>query len=331
MCLPCFPWTWTQYEDPLDSMPPQHVWVREGSSWAMVRANRACNLGTFTSRTSLPSSPPSKNLGSVATGPAATPHFFNTAANQHHHPPHFAPNVTFIGQPQPVMPDYSNTAPHPVGFNFQPPVPDTTFGPMSHLFVPRFDAVPTPSPAGPHGIVPGAYPAGPPGYVFAPQAYAAQQQQQQQQPIMINGQAYVPVAAAPGQPYPPQMMPGGYAMVNGAPVPVMTPGNENKLPDVSGMSRTPNEEMLRQIQFAHENKLFEPQDFKPGDDDPSRFYYVRELDVWPAAGTSPTRAGSTPSVCRTKPADGNLADLFTVHGTPATTPLMAFLRDARHV
>ncbi|RCI15783.1 hypothetical protein L249_2978 [Ophiocordyceps polyrhachis-furcata BCC 54312] len=38
MCLPCFPWTWTQYDDPLDSLPQPRVWKREGSSWALVKA-----------------------------------------------------------------------------------------------------------------------------------------------------------------------------------------------------------------------------------------------------------------------------------------------------
>lgn len=94
---------------------------------------------------------------------------------------------------------------------------------------------------------------------------------------MINGQAYVPAT----QPL------AGPAMVQGAPAPVVVPGGVQAAPfmtgngsgpEVSGLGRTPNEEMLRQIQYAHQNKLFEPQDFKPGDDDPSRFYYVREVD-----------------------------------------------------
>lgn len=35
--------------------------------------------------------------------------------------------------------DYSNTAPPIMGVNFQPPVPDTTHGPMNHIYFPRFD------------------------------------------------------------------------------------------------------------------------------------------------------------------------------------------------
>ncbi|PHH83731.1 hypothetical protein CDD82_3805 [Ophiocordyceps australis] len=60
-------------------------------------------------------------------------------------------NITYIGQPQyqyqqyrhPAMAnmaDYSNAAPPPSGLNFQPPVPDTTFGPIPHVYMPRFDA-----------------------------------------------------------------------------------------------------------------------------------------------------------------------------------------------
>lgn len=37
------------------------------------------------------------------------------------------------------MADYQNAAPMPSGVNFQPPVPDTTFGPIPHVYVPRFD------------------------------------------------------------------------------------------------------------------------------------------------------------------------------------------------
>lgn len=35
MCLPCFPWTWTQYEDPLDNLPPHSVWVHDGNGWSL--------------------------------------------------------------------------------------------------------------------------------------------------------------------------------------------------------------------------------------------------------------------------------------------------------
>lgn len=52
--------------------------------------------------------------------------------------------VSYIGghsQPPPgaSMGDYQNCVPPPTGINFQPPVPDTTFGPIPHVYVPRFD------------------------------------------------------------------------------------------------------------------------------------------------------------------------------------------------
>ncbi|PMB73567.1 hypothetical protein BM221_000990 [Beauveria bassiana] len=39
---------------------------------------------------------------------------------------------------------YQNAGPPSTGVNFQPPVPDTTFGPIPHVYVPRFDAAPVP-------------------------------------------------------------------------------------------------------------------------------------------------------------------------------------------
>lgn len=68
---------------------------------------------------------------------------------------------------------------------------------------------------------------------------------------------------------------GGFV---GGGLPPFVTGNTGPSPDVAGLGRTTGEEQLRQLNFAHANKMFEPQDFKPSDDDPSRFYYVRELD-----------------------------------------------------
>jgi hypothetical protein len=98
-----------------------------------------------------------------------------------------------------------------------------------------------------------------------------------QHPVMVNGQ---PTMMAPPQSF--QTVPhavavggGGGGIMGGVPI---VAGNTGPVPDVSGLGRTPGEETVRQLQFAHANKLFEPQDFKPSDDDPSRFYYVREVD-----------------------------------------------------
>lgn len=60
--------------------------------------------------------------------------------------PQYQPtNIAIPGNPVVYHPnftmaaDYQNTGPPPHGLNFQPPVPDTTFGPMNHVYIPRFD------------------------------------------------------------------------------------------------------------------------------------------------------------------------------------------------
>ncbi|EHK47566.1 hypothetical protein TRIATDRAFT_272379 [Trichoderma atroviride IMI 206040] len=204
-----------------------------------------------------------------------------------------APFTTYVGfppqhqpqhQPLPLqhhfitaasMADYQNAAPMPSSVNFQPPVPDTTFGPIPHVYVPRFDGgfvpaavqvgLPSPSVAG----IPVAHSS----YVVAQQPAVVPQPFVGQQPVMIGGQ---PAAAAiPVHQMPTAVPAMGLSGVGG--MPVFT-GNGGQIPDVSGLGRTPGEETVRQHQFAHANKLFEPQEFKPSDDDPSRFYYVREVD-----------------------------------------------------
>lgn len=115
-------------------------------------------------------------------------------------------------------------------------------------------------------------PQGQPGYVYAQQPPVIQQPLAVQQPVMIHGQPYYAAGGQPMQGMHPQMVPQAQP---GMP---FFAGNNGAVPEVNGLGRTPNEEMLRQVQFAHANKLFEAQDFKPSDDDPSRFYYVREVD-----------------------------------------------------
>ncbi|KAF3345892.1 hypothetical protein VDGD_05886 [Verticillium dahliae] len=41
--------------------------------------------------------------------------------------------------PDPAMADYQFGGPRPAGPSYQPPVPDTTYGPMTHVYRPRFD------------------------------------------------------------------------------------------------------------------------------------------------------------------------------------------------
>ncbi|KAM0454040.1 hypothetical protein ACHAO4_004788 [Trichoderma viride] len=111
-------------------------------------------------------------------------------------------------------------------------------------------------------------------YVVAQQPAVVPQPFVGQQPVMIGGQP-VSTAAIPVHQMHTAVPAMGLSGVGG--MPVFT-GNGGQIPDVSGLGRTPGEETVRQHQFAHANKLFEPQEFKPSDDDPSRFYYVREVD-----------------------------------------------------
>ncbi len=46
MCK-CFPWTWTEYEDPLDKMPEQSVWVNDGTSWQLQQLVSQVTLLAF--------------------------------------------------------------------------------------------------------------------------------------------------------------------------------------------------------------------------------------------------------------------------------------------
>lgn len=120
------------------------------------------------------------------------------------------------------------------------------------------------------------------------------------QPVMQPMQQGYQQQVYPQPVYPPQpvMMQGGPAIVGGAagggqfmaqPVavtgpPVVVAGNypPQSMPvhhdPVLGIGRTRNEIIADQRQFAEANDLFKPQDFKPSDDDPSRYYMVRELD-----------------------------------------------------
>lgn len=85
-----------------------------------------------------------------------------------------------------------------------------------------------------------------------------QPQHVMQQPVMMNGFPQV-VAGNTSFQAQPAMMP-----VHNDPV--------------LGIGQTGSEVMAEQMKFAHENGLFDAQDFKPKDDDPSRYYMVRELD-----------------------------------------------------
>ncbi|OLN81687.1 hypothetical protein CCHL11_05503 [Colletotrichum chlorophyti] len=175
------------------------------------------------------------------------------------------------------MADYQNVAPPAGGLHFQPPVPDTTFGPMQHVYVPRFDnGMPPIHPQPPANNVTyiGQAPPNPPIILAQQQPGVQPGMAVTIPPIMLQG----PIAGFHGPP--PAGMSMGIGMppqVGGGGVPVFA-GNASLPPDVTGYGKTAGEIAIEQAQFAYANGLFEPQDFKPADDDPSRYYPVREVD-----------------------------------------------------
>lgn len=87
-----------------------------------------------------------------------------------------------------------------------------------------------------------------------------------------NG-TYMIGAGVPGAQFPPPAPPpGGFAIAAGG-----GPPNSQPL-DITGIGKTGHETAWQQARFAHRARMFSPQEFKPADDDPHRFYYVRELD-----------------------------------------------------
>lgn len=98
--------------------------------------------------------------------------FGSGAAHPHQHPahPHPHPHLTCPHHHQhlPHGPNmsYQNTAPPPHGVNFQPPVPDNSNGPMTHVYIPRFDGGLPQQPPFPQNQFMGA--GGPPGVHVRP-------------------------------------------------------------------------------------------------------------------------------------------------------------------
>lgn len=56
------------------------------------------------------------------------------------------------------------------------------------------------------------------------------------------------------------------------------PVSEYIAPEVAKFGQMAGENALKEAKFAYENNIYEPQDFKPADDDPGRFYPLRQLD-----------------------------------------------------
>jgi hypothetical protein len=95
-------------------------------------------------------------------------------------------------------------------------------------------------------------------------------QQPLPQPVLVPGP--VPMAGGGHMVSQPVMVQGAPQMVAGNIPPHMHPD------PVLGIGKTASEVTAEQREFAEKSHMFEPQDFKPSDDDPSRYYMVRELD-----------------------------------------------------
>ncbi|KAK8056599.1 hypothetical protein PG993_001826 [Apiospora rasikravindrae] len=191
------------------------------------------------------------------------------------------------------MADYGTGSMPNTGQHFQPPVPDTTYGPIPHVYHPRSDNS--------HRVVTVA-----PGVSTAPFAVGPGMGYPSQPTIVQTGHAVQPIGGAGAQPFfahgaagpsgqpvlaQPAMMPGSLpAGGPGMPVPVGGQGPvfigngapgfipPGALPDIMGVGKTVAETQAEQLQSAHDQGALEPQDFKPADDDPSRMYFCRELD-----------------------------------------------------
>ncbi|KAH8890914.1 hypothetical protein GQ53DRAFT_747151 [Thozetella sp. PMI_491] len=228
--------------------------------------------------------------------------FIPTALPQHYTNPNQSffiagSAVPFSAYPNPAQPanmsDYENTGTTDRGFHFQPQVPDTSFGPHLHTFVPPrqdqglFYVQQLAPPSGvPLQAVPVAYPMQqiPAGQVpiLAP-ATMPVNPAVFQQPVNQSGMVHaVPVASNIS----PQPAPIAVSIQNPPPFqqfPAGVPTSINGLayqyePTVGGFGPTVSDIIMQHAQVAADNNLFEPQDFKPADDDPSRFYMCRELD-----------------------------------------------------
>ncbi|KAK6078542.1 hypothetical protein SCUP234_06165 [Seiridium cupressi] len=235
----------------------------------------------------------------------------NLVSHIHTCQPYFNPYIVrtaFVPPPIHTMADYGNGAMPNTGQNFQPPVPDTTYGPIPHVYRPRFDSGVQAMPGtGPAFLPPQSapctcpYPAAPapvlftppqvqPGIATAPMSIPMMSHQPQPivvqggqpmhgMPAMMPSQGIPAVMSAPGMPQPvssvmggyqPQMFPGNYAP--GVSPPGMLP------PDIMGIGRTQNEQTCDLLESMQKDNILEAQDIKPADDDPARMYMCRELD-----------------------------------------------------
>ncbi|KAI0914376.1 hypothetical protein F4823DRAFT_637475 [Ustulina deusta] len=181
--------------------------------------------------------------------------------------------------------------PDPNAVHYQPPVPDTSYGPFQYTYVPRSD----PQYMMANGVAAG----GNPGFV-APGAFPYQQAQPGMAtapiPMMAPGSQMPPMQAPHMQASAAHFQPGfvppmNYGAVPNGPAYVAT-GIPQPTPPVTPptvffpgggmggaeMGKTKTEvEAENQYNSLH-NQMNEPQGMKPADDDGSRMYWCRELD-----------------------------------------------------
>ncbi|KAI0383069.1 hypothetical protein F5Y04DRAFT_251758 [Hypomontagnella monticulosa] len=202
-------------------------------------------------------------------------------------------------QQQPIMAYTTSFMPNQ-GQHFQPPVPDTTYGPIPHTYHPRFDNGGN-DPSGEYTTINGqlyrrvgsnfvadAIPGG--GQVqYVPVQQPASGvatapvilQQGAQQPVYVQGQPGVTVLSQPAQI---ASQPAAFPAMVGQPQVQMAPGGgmpggvPSHPPDVMGVGKTGMEVQIEQYHTALNTKALEGQDIAPADPDPSRMYYCRELD-----------------------------------------------------
>ncbi|KAK5627738.1 hypothetical protein RRF57_003453 [Xylaria bambusicola] len=201
----------------------------------------------------------------------------------------------------------AGVTPDPNAVHFQPPVPDTTYGPYEYTYVPRSDppfAMVNGGPAcsqpgfyapgavpyqqvQPQAFMPACMPAGPgvqPGMATAPIPMMAPGcQMPPMQPPQMPGCApgFQPGFMPPMACGPPPVGPTYVAAGIGQPTPPITPtGMPFPATTMGGieLGKTKNEVDMENQYKALNNQMNEPQSMKPADDDRSRMYWCRELD-----------------------------------------------------
>ncbi|KAI2618714.1 hypothetical protein GGS26DRAFT_574260 [Hypomontagnella submonticulosa] len=225
------------------------------------------------------------------------PNFFQS-------PSQVVPQFLPVGQQQQSIMAYTTSFMPNQGQHFQPPVPDTTYGPIPHTYHPRFDnsepavsgqyttvngqlyqrvgttLVPETVPGGGQvHYVPAHQPAS--GVATAPVVI----QQGSQQPVYVQGQPGVTYISHPGQvasqpaAFPAMVGHPQFQMAAGSGMPGAMPGAmPGHPPDVMGVGKTGMEVQMEQYHTALNSKALDGQDIAPADPDPSRMYYCRELD-----------------------------------------------------